>query len=189
MIDLKNTRTLSQKLFNISNYYFGTAWYDAGRVLGVSLGPPHSVRHSGPAHDAAVGYRSMWQIQRRGRWASERSVLHYAKTHAWVEARAKIPSNIMARGAKLCNHVRRGQRSHMNEWSLVPVCSPSTRPDLHDFPDPDVLQEFRVREFLFDCQVSPCSLLISTPPPPRGLSRSALRTFSQNSYRGDGDDA
>ena len=88
-------------LSGLTKARFVTAWHAAGLSLKFDLGPPHSLRHSGPSHDAATGYRTMWQIQRRGRWASERSVLRYAKTHAWVEARAKVPAALMQRGALL----------------------------------------------------------------------------------------
>ena len=91
----------SERIFKISRASYSKAWSDAGTLLGTPLGPPHSVRHSGPAHDAATGYRTLWQIQRRGRWSSERSVLRYAKTHAWVESRAKTPPLLMERGASL----------------------------------------------------------------------------------------
>eukprot|EP00972_Heterocapsa_arctica_P046245 6822825-Heterocapsa_arctica.AAC.1 len=46
----------SERLFKLSKPAFVKAWADAGRTLGIDLGPPHSVRHSGPAHDAATAY-------------------------------------------------------------------------------------------------------------------------------------
>ncbi|CAK0885370.1 unnamed protein product [Prorocentrum cordatum] len=69
--------------------------------VGVERFPPHVARHSGPSHDAATGYRTVWAIQRRGRWASEKSVLRYMKTHALVAARAALPSDVIERGARL----------------------------------------------------------------------------------------
>ena len=80
---------------------FVAAWRDAGKKLGVDLGPPHSLRHSGPAHDAWSNYRSIFQIQRRGRWSSERSVLRYSKTHSLVEQRAKVPKALLEKGARI----------------------------------------------------------------------------------------
>ena len=78
-----------------------TFWAAAAAALKVEVGPVHSIRHSGPSHDATTGYRSMWQIQRRGRWSSERSVLRYAKSHAWLQARARVPEAILLKGAQL----------------------------------------------------------------------------------------
>jgi hypothetical protein len=97
-----------ERLFKLSKPAFVKAWVSAGDKLGIDLGPPHSIRHSGPAHDAATAYRTMWQIQRRGRWASERSVLRYAKTHAYVEARARAPAALLLRGEHLLE-LRKGR--------------------------------------------------------------------------------
>ena len=91
----------SEKIFESSASRYRHSWHAAVKKLGLPIGPPHSARHSGPSHDAATGYRTMWQIQRRGRWSSERSVLRYAKTHTWLEVRSKVPAEIMERGAAL----------------------------------------------------------------------------------------
>ena len=92
----------SDKLLDTNASRYRAAWQKAASSLGVDfIGPPHTVRHSGPSHDAATGYRTIWQIQRRGRWSSERSVLRYAKTHAWLEAGAKVPAQLMERGREL----------------------------------------------------------------------------------------
>ena len=101
LADRKKENAASDRVFKITRDSYAKACSDAAKVLGVFLGPPHSVRHSGPSHDAATGYRTLWQIQRRGRWASERSVLRYAKTHFWVEARARAPDHLLQRGAEL----------------------------------------------------------------------------------------
>ena len=95
---LVHDRPPGEKLFATNKAKYVKAWAMASKELDVDLGPPHSVRHSGPSHDCACGYRSMWQVQRRGRWASEKSVMRYAKSHAWIEARSKVPKDIMQRG-------------------------------------------------------------------------------------------
>lgn len=105
VFDMLRRRTFGRKkselLFNTNAARYRSAWDAAARKLGVQVGPPHSVRHSGPSNDAATGYRTIWQIQRRGRWASERSVLRYAKTHSWLEARARVPQHLMEQGSRL----------------------------------------------------------------------------------------
>ena len=68
--------------------------------VGVETLPAHSARHSGPSHDAAAGYRTVRQIQRRGPWALEKSVLRYM-THALVAAKTALASDIMDRGCRL----------------------------------------------------------------------------------------
>ena len=92
-------RKADEKLFDITAASYRQAWWSAGEALkkrfpdeSFTIGPPHSVRHAGAARDSTCGYRSIWQIQRRGRWQSEKSVLRYAKTWAWTTARARTPT-------------------------------------------------------------------------------------------------
>ena len=98
----------SGPLFRTTAHAYGLAWSSAVAKLrrlpgceALEVGPPHSVRHSGPARDAATGYRSIWQIQRRGRWQSESSVMRYAKTASWVAAVARTPSVLQQLGTRL----------------------------------------------------------------------------------------
>ena len=72
-------------------------WWWAAAFAGVQL-PPHSVRHTGASRDLAEGYRTFAQVQRRGRWASEKSVLRYAKTHLWAAAKATTRDDIRVAG-------------------------------------------------------------------------------------------
>ena len=73
--------------------------------LGVDPFPPHAARHSGPSHEAAEGYRTVWAIQRRGRWASEKSVMRYVKTHALLAAQAALQEAVMQRGRELLDRL------------------------------------------------------------------------------------
>ena len=100
---LTATAKPNSKVFATTAARYCASWTKAASNLGVQnkIGPPHSVRHSGPSHDSATGYRSIWQIQRRGRWSSERSVLRYAKTHTWLEVRARVPAHLMEQGTAL----------------------------------------------------------------------------------------
>ena len=101
-------RAPQDKLFTMTDAGYKKAWLAAGVALrkrmgepALHIGPPHSVRHAGAARDSASGYRSVWQIQRRGRWQSERSVMRYAKTWAWTDAKARTPQTILYAGSKL----------------------------------------------------------------------------------------
>jgi hypothetical protein len=99
MIDQRlRDRKPDAKLFDVTPAVFRRIWYATCKELGVVLGPPHTIRHSGPSHDLFTAYRSLWQIQRRGRWSSEKSVLRYAKTHMLIESTAKLPGDLLARG-------------------------------------------------------------------------------------------
>ena len=98
------------KLFDITAADYRRRWTEVAMRLvsryateypNFCIGPPHSVRHGAAARDATSGYRSIWQIQRRGRWASEKSVMRYAKTWAWTAAMAKTPPALVERGEAL----------------------------------------------------------------------------------------
>ena len=94
----KAGRKPNELVFDCSVEAYRRALRKASEDIGVSAFPAHAARHSGPSHDAAEGYRTVWAIQRRGRWASEKSVLRYMKTHALLAARATVPESVMARG-------------------------------------------------------------------------------------------
>jgi hypothetical protein len=105
----------SARLFNSNATTYRRAWQESVALVktwkgcaGFEVGPPHSVRHTGASRDAATGYRSLWQIQRRGRWQSEKSVLRYAKTHAWLECHAGLTATIRRLGTEALNF--RGER-------------------------------------------------------------------------------
>ena len=102
----KASRKPGERVFKCSVEAYRRALRKACDDIGVDAFPAHSARHSGPSHDAAEGYRSVWAIQRRGRWASEKSVLRYMKTHALVAARAAVPQAVMARGRELLDRQR-----------------------------------------------------------------------------------
>ncbi|CAK0891907.1 unnamed protein product [Prorocentrum cordatum] len=103
--DMLRARKAAKKpgelVFGCSVEAYRRALRKASDDIGIAAFPAHSARHSGPSHDAAEGYRTVWAIQRRGRWASEKSVLRYMKTHALVAARAAVPAAVMARGREL----------------------------------------------------------------------------------------
>jgi hypothetical protein len=68
---------------------------------------PHSVRHSGPSNDRFHKRRSLLQIQKRGRWASPKSVSRYEKEALLLGIWRSIPetkhSGISARSREFPN--------------------------------------------------------------------------------------
>ncbi|CAE8717298.1 unnamed protein product, partial [Polarella glacialis] len=54
---------------------------------------PHSVRHSGPSNDRFHKRRSLLQIQKRGRWASPKSVARYEKEALLLGIWRSIPED------------------------------------------------------------------------------------------------
>jgi hypothetical protein len=102
---IKN-RQPTDKLYKTNAVKYRELWLSAIKEIkqwpdcsDFSCGPPHSVRHTGASRDASTGYRSIWQIQRRGRWSSEKSVLRYSKSHAWVSAHSRVPQAAFKIGA------------------------------------------------------------------------------------------
>ena len=90
----------TSKLFPISSATYQKWWRLAAQEAGTTA-PPHSCRHTGPSRDLATGYRDMLQVQRRGRWAAEKSVRRYAKTHAWIAVTNAQPPHVTSRGSEL----------------------------------------------------------------------------------------
>jgi len=90
------------KLFPISNSTYQKWWRRAAQEA-KCVSPPHSCRHTGPSRDLATGYRDVVQVQRRGRWLSEKSVRRYTKTHTWLAVTKNQPPHVRARGAALLN--------------------------------------------------------------------------------------
>ncbi|CAK0860440.1 unnamed protein product [Prorocentrum cordatum] len=101
LVRRKAERGPSDRVFSCSVGGYRRALRRACDDVGVEHFPPHAARRSGPSHDAATGYRTAWAIQRRGRWASEKSGLRCMKTHALVAARAALPPDIIERGGQL----------------------------------------------------------------------------------------
>ena len=62
------------------------------------VGPPHSVRHSGPSRDHFLGVRNLDEIMKRGRWRGPASVQRYSKSHVYVQQMARQPRYIQERG-------------------------------------------------------------------------------------------
>ena len=94
----EKSRRASGPLLHTTPPKFRQTWRDALEALGLEHAPPHTLRHSGPSEDLASGYRTFQQVQRRGRWTSEKSVMRYAKTHTLCEAAARAPEALMIRG-------------------------------------------------------------------------------------------
>ena len=88
-------------VFPVTANVYRREWARGMKALGIPAAPPHSARHTGASVDAATGYRTLLQIQRRGRWSSDRSVVRYARTHDLIAAYTGVPGSIVEAGRKL----------------------------------------------------------------------------------------
>ena len=93
----------NEHLFSLRQPEYRRLWKEIVMEMGVEglVGKPHSVRHTGPSRDVFLGYRGLREIQRRGRWRADASVLRYAKTHYYVRCMAQTPRDLIERGAEL----------------------------------------------------------------------------------------
>lgn len=99
-------RSGDKKVFRVTARQFWAAWIRACRRLGYNPGPPHSLRHTCASFDMLEqgpelkAYRTIQQVQARGRWANDKSVLRYGKTHVYVQALGEVPAHVAALGAR-----------------------------------------------------------------------------------------
>ena len=105
LLRLKAESRRGEKIFKTSPSKVRRAWNRAARDNKFDPGPLHTLRHVGPSEDALGTpeegpYRSLPQIQVRGRWKLLQSVLRYAKIHPLLRARAETPTRILEYGAQ-----------------------------------------------------------------------------------------
>ena len=76
-------RCASEPLFSVSLETVRSFMRDVGSRFGmeVAVGDPHPyrLRHGGPSRDVLLGFRTLQEIQKRGRWRSFSSVRRYEK--------------------------------------------------------------------------------------------------------------
>lgn len=87
---LRRQRLLACEYLNLKNKY---------RCL-------YQLRHAGASHDLLYKVRSLEAVQRRGRWASTKSLRRYAKETRLIELTASLPKSVLPFGelmrTKLC---------------------------------------------------------------------------------------
>ena len=87
----------SELVFVLTTSEYRRHWGRAALALGLDVGPPHSLRHSGAAEFV---YRngSLEACRRRGRWAALSSVQRYTKQHVLTSSRASLSRDQLAKG-------------------------------------------------------------------------------------------
>ena len=91
-----------ERVFSFSQAKFRAEWGTTLLRLAIAfVGPPHTLRHSGPSRDAASGARTLEEIRRRGRWSQLKSVQRYSKGHELTVHRSRLPEAVIRRGTEL----------------------------------------------------------------------------------------
>ena len=98
-----------EMLFSLSRKKFHELYYSAAASLGIRVPPPHSLRHTGPSRDAFLGFRTLSEIQVRGRWAALASVQRYSKPAWYNSLLAQVPDEILSEGRELLNAFSRSR--------------------------------------------------------------------------------
>ena len=89
------------KVFKITREHFHEAYYASAARLGLRLPPPHAVRHCGPSRDAFEHFRSLKEIQRRGRWEAESPVKRYSRPSWYASILARTPTAVLQQGQEI----------------------------------------------------------------------------------------
>ncbi|CAJ1441651.1 unnamed protein product [Effrenium voratum] len=87
-------------LWDFDYAQYTQAFKDAARALGLDL-TPYQARHSGASIDRSRNYRTQLEVQRRGQWRSQTSVMRYEKSARLAATAESLPPNLQAH-CRLC---------------------------------------------------------------------------------------
>lgn len=91
------------RLFDHTPSTFYRSWNVSCANSQYDPGPPHVLRHTGPSFDMLEDefgrpYRTLVQVQVRGRWRAKTSVTRYGKTHVYIRALGEVPVHVRQLG-------------------------------------------------------------------------------------------
>ena len=97
-----------QRLFRISKDQLRAYWKRALLRLGLQhlKLQLYSIRHCGPSHDRRRKYRSVAEVKRRGRWASDKSMARYEAHARVVQEFQKLSVDIQTRARAAVKRVK-----------------------------------------------------------------------------------
>lgn len=129
---LQGTSSGSEHIIGCSRMEFRKIWDKAVRSAGLGAlnnpGAPvlHQLRHGGPSADRASRVRSLREVQKRGRWGSERPVQRYEKAGRVSEQMNRLSQAVRTRAGNCLARlpeIIRGNLSpaalHFNSLSLL----------------------------------------------------------------------
>ena len=77
---------------------YNQAFSTAASTLGLEI-TPYQTRHSGPSIDRSKGWRTQLDVQKRGQWKSQTSVMRYEKS-------ARLAATVESLSPSLISHCR-----------------------------------------------------------------------------------
>ena len=90
------------RVFEFTQQKFRAEWGASLLRLGLEwVGPPHTLRHSGPSRDAFENRRTLEDIRRRGRWSQIKSIQRYSKRHELVVHKSRLTPTAKKQGEEL----------------------------------------------------------------------------------------
>ena len=81
-----------EKIFDFSYQDLVREFGRSKRRLRIKRLVPYQTRHSGASIDLCLGHRSIREVQSRGRWASEKSMLRYNKSAKLAQSMKQFDS-------------------------------------------------------------------------------------------------
>ena len=94
-------RKRKEKVFKVSKTRITALWAQSFKKYGLPHQPLHTLRHTGPSRDVYIGYRTLFDVKKRGRWRGKEGVERYSKVHVYVKALSHLNPSLLARGQAL----------------------------------------------------------------------------------------
>ena len=97
----KRHRRGRDRAFRVTKSRMTALWHASFQKYKIPHQPMHSLRHTGPSRDVYVGYRTLAEVKKRGRWKGKEGVERYSKVHIYIKALSHLDPQLLARGQKL----------------------------------------------------------------------------------------
>ena len=90
VLEILHERPTGRCVWNFTYAHLVTEFKESSRRLGVTV-VPYQCRHSGASHDRATNLRPLFEVQKRGQWKSNKSVMRYEKGGRLAQTFAMYP--------------------------------------------------------------------------------------------------
>ena len=90
VLEILHERPAGSSVWNFTYSHLVKEFQESSRRLGVTV-VPYQCRHSGASHDRAAQLRPLFEVQKRGQWKSDKSVMRYEKAGRLAQTFAMYP--------------------------------------------------------------------------------------------------